>query len=226
MAEFLGARLVDGLVFLPLMAVWVAIYIRKYTVNECPPRFHGESYSGSSWPCRNLKKITRHACPLPVHAILAHEYSSKVAIFTRELKKQSYKLHFLDIKHWNRCVPGTFKLHLVCCRLYLQGFLHIAFTSTWITDADRRQELNNNEDLVCILRNDANIHVPFARLSFSLKQPLINIPKLWTEFNAPEIKILRNKLEFNLKLKEHLLSKLSSTVNCSRMLCPACHLPV
>jgi len=109
---------------------------------------------------------------------------------------------------------------------YLQGFLPKAFISTWITNADRRQELSNNEDLVRILRNDDNIYVPFARLSFSLKQPLINVPKTWTEFNEPEIKILRNKIEFNQKLKKHLISLLSTTVNCSRILCPACHLPV
>jgi len=108
---------------------------------------------------------------------------------------------------------------------YLQGFLPNAFLSKWITNAERRMELNK-DDLIRILRNDENIYIPPARLSFSQRQPLINIPKLWTEFNVPEIKILRNKLEFNKKLKEHFLSKLSTTINCSRILCPACHLSV
>jgi len=111
---------------------------------------------------------------------------------------------------------------------YIQGFLPKAFRSTWITNAERRLGLHedNNEDFIRILRNDENIYIPFARLSFSIRQPLIIIPTTWTEFDAPEIKILRNKLEFNQKLKEHLISKLSASVNCSRILCPACHLTV
>jgi len=109
---------------------------------------------------------------------------------------------------------------------YIQGFLPNAFRFTWITNAARRQDINDNDDLIRVLRNDENFFIPFARLTFSTRQPYYKIPKIWSDFNVPEIKILRNKLEFNFKLKEHFLSKLSSTVTCSRMLCPACHLQI
>ena len=35
--------------------------------------------------------------------------------------------------------------------------------------------------------------------------------------------IIRNCAEFNAKLKEHFLSKLSFTVNCTKAYCPACN---
>ena len=56
------------------------------------------------------------------------------------------------------------------------------------------------------------------------KHPLINFPKTWLEFNCENIKILRNKIEFKTELKKHLLNELASVINCSRLLCPTCHL--
>jgi len=117
---------------------------------------------------------------------------------------------------------------------YIQGFLPSAFNNVWITNQARRDEALNfndnmaNDQLVVqrILRNSENLNIPFARLAFSTKQPYVNLPKTWTEFTEESIKILRNKLEFNFKLKKHLLDQLSSTIICSRLLCPACHLNI
>ena len=36
--------------------------------------------------------------------------------------------------------------------------------------------------------------------------------------------ILRNKIEFKINLKKHLLGELSSVVSCGCLLCPSCHL--
>jgi Reverse transcriptase (RNA-dependent DNA polymerase) len=100
-----------------------------------------------------------------------------------------------------------------------QGFLPASFNNVWITNASR-----NREDFLLELRNRENFHVPFARLQSSTQQPLINLPRSWIQFNNEEIKVIRNKIEFNQKLKQYFLSKLSSSVHCSRLLCPSCHL--
>ena len=107
---------------------------------------------------------------------------------------------------------------------YVQGFLPSSFAGTWVTNLQRRSaNIFINDDLQRTLRNSDNIHVPFARLTFSMNQPLIKIPKLWIDFNEPSLKIIRNKLEFNFKLKTFLLDSLSATITCNRTLCPSCH---
>jgi hypothetical protein len=59
---------------------------------------------------------------------------------------------------------------------------------TWLTNEARHQR----EDLNLVLRNSANLQIPFARLAMTRRQPLVQLPKLWCE----------NKLEFNAKLKK------------------------
>jgi hypothetical protein len=101
---------------------------------------------------------------------------------------------------------------------YIQGFLPVSFNEIWLTNAARQV----HDTLPRILRNSENLNIPFARLSSSMKQPLVNLPKMWSNFDNEEIKIIRNKVEFNIKLKKYLLSQLSSTVTCNRLFCPAC----
>jgi hypothetical protein len=102
---------------------------------------------------------------------------------------------------------------------YFQGFLPTSFNNVWLSNATRHRE-----DFVLALRNSENINIPFARLHSSSIQPLVNLPRLWSQFEEEDVKILRNKLEFNHKLKEFFLKKLSPTVHCNRLLCPTCHL--
>ena len=94
---------------------------------------------------------------------------------------------------------------------FIQGFLPASFNSVWLTNEERRPEDMQRR----ILRNNDQLFVPFS-LS---KHPLRNFPKTWLEF-----KILRNKIEFKTELKKHLLNELASVINCSRLLCPTCHL--
>jgi len=102
---------------------------------------------------------------------------------------------------------------------YKQGFLPNSFDNTWITNQERR-----NKDIQITLRNDQLLTIPFVRLSSSMNQPLFKLPRLWLDFKDENVKIIRNKIEFKLKLKSHLLSELNETPNCSRLLCPTCHL--
>jgi hypothetical protein len=101
---------------------------------------------------------------------------------------------------------------------YIQGFLPISFKDVWLTNEARR----NQENINIILRNSENLNIPFARLSSSIRQPFVLLPKLWSGFENEEIKIVRNKLEFNFKLKKSMLDALPSIVNCQRLFCPAC----
>ena len=75
-----------------------------------------------------------------------------------------------------------------------------------------------------ILCNSNASTIPFTRLSTLLKYPLINLPKTWIEFKIVNIKNFWNKIEFKIKLKQHLLGELSSVITCGRLLCPSCHL--
>jgi hypothetical protein len=102
---------------------------------------------------------------------------------------------------------------------YTQGFLPISFNNVWLLNAERHRE-----DFVLALRNRENLNVPFARLQSSTNQPLIKFPRMWAQFDNEDVKILRNKLEFNKELKKHFLKKLSANITCHRLLCPSCHL--
>ena len=102
---------------------------------------------------------------------------------------------------------------------FKNGHLPSSFDGTWLTNRIRRADQGEIE-----LRNDDLLHVPFARTNALSRLPLVTLPKLWNEFQDENIKIIRNKIEFNSKLKQHLLTLLNDVPNCSRLLCPACHL--
>ena len=105
---------------------------------------------------------------------------------------------------------------------YKQGFLPAAFNHTWITNQERR--VNANEEVNIVLRNHELLYIPPCRLSSSTNQPYVKLPKTWSEFSEENIKIIRNKTELNSSLKNYILSSLSSTIQCTRLLCPVCHL--
>ena len=103
---------------------------------------------------------------------------------------------------------------------YIQGFLPRSFDNLWVTEGERRQDIN----VAYVLRNSNNLYVPAPKLNSLSQHPLFLFPKLWYEFSDETIKIIRNKLEFKIKLKKYLMDKLSSTYTCTRLLCPHCHL--
>ena len=102
---------------------------------------------------------------------------------------------------------------------FIQGFLPVSFNNVWVTNEDRRPEDSHH-----VLRNSSALTVPFTRLSTLSKHPLVNLPKTWIEFKNENVKILKNKAEFKINLKKHLLRELSAEMICNRLLCPSCHL--
>jgi len=110
-----------------------------------------------------------------------------------------------------------FKLQFM--QQFTQEFLPVALSNMWVTNNVRRQ----NQAHV-VLRNHNLLHIPLAISSSTSKHPLTVFPQLWADFSDEAIKFIRNKKEFNFKLKEFFLTNLNSTMNCGRLLCPDCHL--
>jgi len=100
------------------------------------------------------------------------------------------------------------------------GMLPRSFVEIWTTNAARAQQNLHNYPL----RNSDNLFIPPARLTSIEKHPFHILPKIWSDFNEPSIKFIRNKAEFNQKLKTFLLKKIPSQPSCTRLFCPSCHL--
>lgn len=107
---------------------------------------------------------------------------------------------------------------------YTKGLLPTQFNNIWITNQARLNLASATGQSHFILRNSDDLYFPICKLSSLKKHPLFQFPKIWSDFNKPEIKILRDKSEFNSKLKEHFIMTLSSNYTCGRLLCPHCHL--
>jgi Reverse transcriptase (RNA-dependent DNA polymerase) len=101
---------------------------------------------------------------------------------------------------------------------YVNDLLPVSFENEWPTNADLRG-LH-----LPLLRNQDDLNIPFARTVFSEQLPYVKFPKIWTNFNANDIKFINSKIEFKIKLKKLLISQLSAIPNCTRLLCPRCHL--
>ena len=103
---------------------------------------------------------------------------------------------------------------------YVRGHLPVSFNEVWITQEARRQ----NENVEYLLRNSENFYVPLSRLFILDRHPYFSFPKIWEQFKEESIKIFRDKIQFNFKLKEYMLGKLNENFVCDRLLCPHCHL--
>ena len=100
---------------------------------------------------------------------------------------------------------------------FTQNFLPHSFANTWVINSFR-----NIGENVIQLRNANQLQLLHSNLKSLDKFPLYNFPKIWQDFPDEQIKILRKTSVFDQKLKTFFLKDLSSTVNCNRLLCPAC----
>jgi hypothetical protein len=89
------------------------------------------------------------------------------------------------------------------------------FCNTWQTVGQARTE-NYLE-----LRNDGEFFIPRHRTEQIARMPLINLPKLWNLY-SPELSDSPNKYIFNRAVTTYFIHKLSSTPNCTRLVCPSC----
>ena len=92
----------------------------------------------------------------------------------------------------------------------------------WIRNREKRRRLEPDSNLI-ELRNDDDFFIPLPCTNQISRFPEFSIPIQWNSL-SPDIQILRRKSEFSLALKKHFLDLLSLTPNCTRLLCPSCHL--
>ncbi len=102
---------------------------------------------------------------------------------------------------------------------FTQGFLPSSFDDVQISNKIRRAGQDQVE-----LRNNDDINILFARLTSTQRQPLTGFPKIWASLPDERIMFIRNVVEFNHELKMYYINLLSSKPNCTRLLCPHCHL--
>jgi DNA primase large subunit len=145
-------------------------------------------------------------------------------------KKQKIAIRLLSNAKYNAHTEPLFKtldimplpsliqfFQLQFMQHFQQRFLPVIFSDAWIYNSVR--EIGENS---IVLRNMDQLRVPFARISLVEKLPLVSFPTIWENFPDENIKFLRNKDEFNKKLKTYLLKKLSYVINCTRLYCPSC----
>jgi len=99
---------------------------------------------------------------------------------------------------------------------FSENFLPIAFNDTWIKNQIRR----DGEHQIS-LRNDNNFYIERFRTSQTANHPLATLPAKWDTLPI-EISFTRNKIEFDAKLKEYFLNKLSNHIECTNLFCPSC----
>jgi len=147
---------------------------------------------------------------------------SKQKIAIRLLSNAKYNSHTEPLFKALNILPFAqlclfFKLQFM--QQFTQKLLPESLQSMWLTNNERR--INQAH---VVLRNHNALHIPLASFHFTTKHPLTTFPQLWEDFPDEGIKFIRNKLEFNRKLKFYLLNLLNSHVSCGRLLCPDCHL--
>jgi hypothetical protein len=98
---------------------------------------------------------------------------------------------------------------------YVYNYIPTAFHDTWSTNRHNR----DNDDRT--LRNDDDFFIPRYRTDQIARLPFFKLPKTWND--TPKlITSTSNKKVFSAQVAHHFLDKLSSTPNCSRLVCPAC----
>ena len=189
-----------------------ALYMLRSTKNFLPPKARKSVYY-TLFHCHLIYCLPIWSCT-SMSNIKALSTMQKKAIRTVAL--ENYNAHTEPIFKNLRILPLSklilfFNLQIM--QKFKQGFLPTSFNQTWSDNRVRR-----GDQFKISLRNENLLNIPFARLSSSIKLPLVNLPKTWENFDYESIKIIRNKAEFNLKLKKHLLDELKDIVHCNHFL--------
>ena len=163
-------------------------------------------YAIEIWGCANLSSLT---CIFRKQkAAIRIISNAKFNAHTEPLFKTLGILPFLDIIKIS---------NLKFMHSFVFNFLPSSFADTWHLNNSRHSESNYQ------LRNEDDFYVPLARTEFLKNFPLTNLPKLWNSL-PPDLKMIRQKLAFKIKLKELFLNNLDENFRCTRLLCPVCHL--
>lgn len=145
---------------------------------------------------------------------------SKQKVAIRLVSKAKYNAHTEPLFKKLLILPFE-KIALMTKLQIMHQFLNNMlpeFTSRdWIRNEDRRWDPNQAR-----LRNFNEIFIPFARTAITDRLPLTSFPRLWLNYDNNELKLIRSKVEFKIKLKKALLEELNDNYKCNRLFCPQC----
>jgi hypothetical protein len=164
-------------------------------------------YGNHIWGCANSSVLT--------------ELFRKQKAAVRLISNSGYRAHTEPIFKSLNILPlpsliEFFKLQFM--QRFVQGHLPPSFNNIWITNEARR-----SETVSMSLRNHEEFFIPVSRLKNLENMPLYSFPKAWSLLTDHSLNSIRNRDEFNVKLKEYLLAKLSFNVNCTKAYCPSCN---
>ena len=100
---------------------------------------------------------------------------------------------------------------------FSQKFLPASFNQVWI-----RNEIRNIGENEIQLRNNNRLQLPPSRIAMTDRLPTFNFARTWEQFPDEQIKFVRKKIEFDLKLKKFYINDLADTIVCNRLFCPTC----
>ena len=145
--------------------------------------------------------------------------------------KQKQAIRILSNKKCNAHTEPLFKQNKILPFFDLLEFMKIKFMHSFYfknlpSSLSNMWTLNRTRNQVQelpALRNEDDFYIPFARTDQTSLLPQTSFPKLWNLL-PQEIRSIQNKFSFSNKLKDIYLSKLSDVPQCTRLLCPVCHL--
>jgi len=99
----------------------------------------------------------------------------KQKLAVRAIHNSVYNAHTEPLFKSANILPLPFLIDFFALQFiqqFIQGFLPTSFNDTWLTNAHRREN-----EFQIVLRNDADLYVPFAITLLIERQPLVRFPK-------------------------------------------------
>ena len=192
-----------------------ALFILRSVKNFLPPPALKTLYY-SLIHCHLVYAAEIWGC-VPTSSLNALYIKQKSAI--RIISNKNYNDHTEPLFKLNEILPLPLLVEMLKTKFfhsYHFNFLPIALANTWTLNSLRQHEHAH-------LRNEDDYFIPFARTDHANMLPLSNLPRLWNSLPF-DIKVVRNRNTFTAKLKKFYFDSLSPTPNCTRLLCPVCHL--
>ena len=152
-------------------------------------------------------------------------------VLTPIFLKQKQAIRILSNKKYNSHTEPLFKQNKILPFFDLLEFMKIKFMHSFyfknlpssLSNMWTLKRTRNQVQELPALRNEDDFYIPFARTDQTSLLPQTSFPKLWNLL-PQEIRSIQNKFSFSNKLKDIYLSKLSDVPQCTRLLCPVCHL--
>jgi hypothetical protein len=205
----------------------------KYHINYLSNKLSRALYSLRSvkniLPAKSLKNLyySLFHCHL-VYAIEIWSSASNTTLYPL-ITKQKAAIRIISNKNYNDHTEPIFKelsilplTHLITStnlkffHSYVFNYIPTAFLNTWPTVGQFRGDNPNFE-----LRNDNEYYLSRHRTELISRMPLFNLPRTWNQYSH-DLAETNNKNIYSRAVTTYFLHNLSSTPNCTRLICPSC----